>query len=100
MPRAPVLWKSLCCASPWTVPRENSQAGASPLPRPEVDAARDKLKDRSLFGVVVQGWKWKGRDKAGAAKETKITWGKAEQREKIQKDMRRVSEGRKNQGVK
>lgn len=28
------------------------------------------------------------REKAGAAKETKIMWGKAEQREKIWKDIR------------
>lgn len=38
------------------------------------------------------GLQMEKREKAGAAKETKITWGKAEQREKIWKNMRRESE--------
>lgn len=42
------------------------------------------------------------REKAGAAKETKITWGHGvkQNREKIWKDMRRETEGRKSPRMK
>lgn len=49
LPRARVLWESLCWASACSLSHENSQARASHLSRPEVDAAKDKLKGRNLF---------------------------------------------------